>query len=234
MTKIFRTAIAATMLAGAATAATMPVQAAAQVAGFATANPELAIAQSTARGTAYQQIGTQYQAQIDQITQLSNRLVTLEQQIDTNRDGQVDQAEATAGAAALQEAQQISQQIEQLSVPIQLAQMYVIEQVARQYAPSRDAAMQARGVQVLLDPATVQYSPAGFDITENIAAQLNALVPSVAIAPPAEWRPSQTVMQLHQAVGQIIGIAVRRQQFLQQQQQQQGQQPAVTPAPTGR
>ena len=233
MTKIFRTAIAATMLAGAATAATMPLQAAAQVAGFATANPELAIAQSTARATAYQQIGQQYQAQITQIGQLSEQLATLEQQIDTNRDGQVTQAEAQANSAALQQAQTLSQQLDTLSRPIQLAQMYALEQIARDYGNARTAAMQSRGVQVLLDPTAVQSAPDGFDITDAIVAQINTRLPAVTTAPPADWRPSQTVLQLHQTVGQIIGIAVRRQMMIDAQQQQ-GQQPAATPAPTGR
>lgn len=236
MTKIFRTAIVAAMLASTGAAATVATPAAAQIAGFATSNPELVLLRANARTAAYQQIGQQYAAQIEQINQLTAQLSPLEQQIDTNGDGQVTQAEATANAAALQQAQSLGQQIDALSRPIQLAQMYALEQLIVDYGNSRDTAMQAKGVQVLLDPQSVQMSPQTFDITPDILATLNQRVPTVQITPPAGWQPNQTVLQTHQAISQLIGFAIRRAQFDAAQQQQAGQ-PAtqpVAPAPQGR
>lgn len=233
MTKIFRTAIATTMLAGASIAALSSAPAAAQVAGLATSNPELVLLRSAARTAAYQQIGQQYAAQIEQINQLSTQLGPLEAQIDTNRDGQVTQAEADANAAALTQAQTLGQQIDTLSRPIQLAQMYALEQLIRDYDNARNVAIQARGVQVLLDPQMVQFAPETFDITADIVSAMDQRVPTVQITPPAGWQPSQTVLQTHQTIQQLIGFAIRRAQI----QQQQGGQPAaqpVTPAPQGR
>ena len=43
---------------------------------------------------------------------------------------------------------------------------------------------------VLVPDATVSYGP-GVDITSAVTAELNALVPSVGIVPPAGWQPGQ-------------------------------------------
>lgn len=236
MKKLFRTALAATMLASASAAALTAVPASAQVAGIATSNPEVALLRSAARIAAYDQINTQYTAQIQQITQLSNELNQLEQSLDTDRNGQLTEAEAQANQAAYQEAQQKSQQLDQLSLPIQIAQMYVLEQLIRDYDNARNVAVQARGVQVLLDASAVQMAPENFDITSDIVAALDQRMPSVQFTPPANYQPSQGVVQTHQTISQLIGIAVRRAQIQAAQQQQAGQpvtQP-VTPAPQGR
>ena len=94
-------------LAGAALAAAAfaSAPAAAQVAGIATTSPEIVIARAAARNTAYQQIGTQYAAQITQIGTLRTEAQTLIKSLDTNNDNQVSDAERAAKPAVITQIQ---------------------------------------------------------------------------------------------------------------------------------
>ena len=73
----------------------------------------------------------------------------------------------------------------------------------------------------------MQFAAQGADITPLIVNSLNAKVPSVAIVPPADWRPTRNAAQLFQEIQQTLITA----QLIQQQQAaQQGQQPQQAPA----
>jgi Skp family chaperone for outer membrane proteins len=118
-----------------ATAAIAPLPAAAQVAGIATTSPEIVIARAAARNTGYQQIGTQYAAQITQIGTLRNEVQTLLKSMDTNNDNQLSDAERNAKPAVVTQIQQKEQQINTVARPITIAQAYVLDQLAREYHP---------------------------------------------------------------------------------------------------
>ena len=97
-----------------ALSAGMAVPAAAQVNGVGVTDPSIAIAGSQALQTAYQQIGTTYQAQRTQLEQLQQQRDTLVRQFDTNNDGQMSEAEqqaAQANTTAVQQLQTLDQTI---------------------------------------------------------------------------------------------------------------------------
>ena len=79
------------------TAALVAVPAAAQVQGnIATVNAPAVVINSNAFTTAYQQIATTYKPQIDAIQARQQESQTLLQQLDTNKDNQLDEAEQQA------------------------------------------------------------------------------------------------------------------------------------------
>ena len=107
--------------------------------------PAIAIASSTALQTAYQQIGTTYAAQRTQLEQLQQQRDTLVRQFDTNNDGQLSDAEqqaAQTNATAVQQLQTLDQTIQQTQAPIQLARVYVVEQIAMQYGAAVQQVLQ--------------------------------------------------------------------------------------------
>lgn len=228
--KIFSKTLAAASLAGAAIAAT-PV--AAQVSGnIGVVNAPATIAASTALRTAYQQIGTTYAAQITEIQQKQAQSETLLKQLDTNNDGQLDQAEQQAAQKApqLAQLQALEQEMGQLSNQIDGARIYAIEQILQKYSAALQTVVTQNKIQIVLSPDAVTWSAPAANINEKVVAALNTAVPSVQIVPPQGWQPSQQSVGVFQQVQQMLMIASARQQAAAQQQQAT-QQPAQ---PSGR
>lgn len=213
-------------------AASVSAPAAAQVAGIATTSPEVVIARANARGTAYGQIQTQYAAQITQIGTLRNEVQTLLKSMDTNNDNQLSDAERTAKPAVVTQIQQKEQQINAQAAPITIAQAYVLDQLAREYDAARQQVVTAKRIQIMLSPDAIQWAPPAVDVTNDIVTALNTRKPTVTVAVPAGWQPTREILQLQQAVQQLL-LAAAQQQAAQVQQAQPGTAaPAATPPAT--
>ncbi|MBX7514864.1 OmpH family outer membrane protein [Qipengyuania sp. GH38] len=224
--KLITKSLAAASLATAAMAAT---PAAAQVNGnIGIVSVPAAVAQATARTTAYQQISTTYASQITQIQQKQQQMQTLLQQLDTNNDGQLDPAEqqAAQNAPQAQQLQTLENETAQLSNQIDGARIYAIEQILLQYNAALQTVVQQDNLQLVLSPDAVQYSAPAANVTQKVVAALNTRVPSVQITPPQGWQPAQQSVALYQQVQQILMVAAARQQ--QAAAQQQTQQPAAS------
>ena len=213
-----------------ASAAIMAVPAAAQVEGkIATVNAPLAIINTNAFKTAYQQIGTTYKPQIDTIQARSTERQTLLQQLDTNGDKQLDEAEQQAAQGTQQATRlaAIEQEVGQLSGQVDMARVYAIEQILAQYGPSLQQVAQQLQVQMVVTPDAILYAPPAASITQQVSAALNAKVPSVQIVPPQGYNPRRDSVATYQQIQQALltAQAIQRQQAAQQ---------AATPAPSGR
>lgn len=68
---------------------------------------------------------------------------------------------------------------------IQRNQAYISQQVNTKLQPLLQPAMQRRGANVLVDAGTTLANDASLDITNDILAQLNSALPSVATTAPA-------------------------------------------------
>ncbi|MDP4539088.1 OmpH family outer membrane protein [Qipengyuania sp. DY56-A-20] len=203
--------------------------ASAQVQGnIAVVNTPLAIAQTNALRTAFQQVGTTYQTQITTIQQRQQQIETLLTQLDTNNDGGLDEAEQAAAQTTpqWQQIQQIEREVGQLTNQIDMARAYALEQILRQYSPTLQQVVTQNQVQMVVAPDSVIYAQPAADMTGKVVAALNTAVPSVQTTPPAGWQPSRQTVSVYQQVQQIFAIAQ------QQAQQQQAQQP--TQQPNGR
>lgn len=211
----------------------------AQVNGIAVTDIAVAVASTQSLQTGLQQIGTTYAAQIAQLEQLETQRQQLLQTLDTNGDGQIDEAEQatlTETNPTVQQVGQIDQQIAQAQTPLQLARIYVVSQVAAQYSAALQQVISDRNIQIVLSPEAVAYAPEAADITEAVATALYARVPTVNIVPPQGWQPSQAAMQLNQQVQQVFAIARAQQQAAQQAQGAAAPNAAGSPvtAPEGR
>nr|WP_298895590.1 OmpH family outer membrane protein [uncultured Altererythrobacter sp.] len=229
--KLFASLLAAASIS---TAAAMAVPATAQVQGnMATVNLPAAVINSNAFTTAYTQIATTYKPQFDTIQARQQEGQTLLQQLDTNSDGQLDEAEqqAAQGSAQQTRLQAIDQEVTQLTDQIDAARVYAVEQILIQYRPALEQVVQQLNVQVVLSPETVVYAPPQANITQQVTAALNTRVPSVAIVPPQNWRPSRNVVAVYQQIQQTLAAA---QAIQAQQQAAQAQQQPTTQAPSGR
>ena len=203
-----------------ALAAGVAVPAAAQVNGIGVSDPAIAIASAQALGTAYQQIGTTFAAQRTQLDQLQQQRETLVRQFDTNNDGQLSDTEqqaAQGNAQAVQQLQTLDQTIQQTQAPIQLARIYVIEQIAMQYSNAVQQVVTANNISLIISPGSVVFATDAVDVTPKIVAQLNTLVPTVSTSVPAGWQPQRQSVQLFQEVQQMLVTAAQAQAAQQQQ-----------------
>ncbi|MGQ7828768.1 OmpH family outer membrane protein [Altererythrobacter sp. Z27] len=213
------------------TAALVAVPAAAQVQGnIATVNAPAVVINSNAFTTAYQQIATTYKPQLDAIQARQQESQTLLQQLDTNKDNQLDEAEQQAAQNSPQATrlQAIEQEVAQLTDQVEAARVYAIEQILAQYRPALEEVVQQLRIQVVLTPDVVVYAPQQANITQQVTAAVNAKVPSVAIVPPQNWRPTRNAVAIYQQIQQTLMAA----QAIQAQQQA-AQQPNPQ-APSGR
>lgn len=169
--------------------------------GVGVADLEQAMVKSTAFANAMTAMQTTYKAQIDAF---NARKTTLDTELQTKANElQAAQKAAGGNTASLQpkiEAFQqrraaVQQELTTLGRPIALAQAYVEEQVSAKMGDALKTAMTKRKVDLVLQPgATVSYQPT-VDITDAVTAELNALVPSAQIVPPAGWQPGQQKQQ---------------------------------------
>ena len=216
------TSYSLTAIAMATSAFALAGAANAQTAGIATASPDAAILSAKAFAAANSQISTTYKAQLDQAatqdTALNTQIRTL---IDTNKDGQISQAELAAGQNATGSiGQQVkaaqdraSPAIDQLRQPAMKAQAYAIEMISQKYEPALQAVAKQKGASIVLAPNAIQYAPPATDLTEAVIAEIDRTTPSVAITPPANWQPSQDTLQLLNQYRQAVYVnELRRQQ----------------------
>ena len=188
-------ALAATAITASAVATT-PAFAQARLA-VATADVDAAVQQSAAFTAAVPLIQTTYAAQIQARATRATALQTELQGLGAVAQGE--QARSPQNAAALtaainayQTRQAAAQQeLQTLSAPIDLAVTYVREQITLKLSDAVRAATTARRVDVLLSNEAVVWRADTADITSAVVAELNRLVPSAQVVPPAGYQPGQ-------------------------------------------
>ena len=188
----------ALVLSGASFVAAAP--AAAQVAkGIGVVNVRAAIANSNAFKTAQTQRQTTYAAQIQQAN-------TRQQQIAQQLQPLYTQAETASRAANPNQAalqQQVTQirqiesngqrELQQILQPLALSEAYVQEQITAQLNTAVENVAKRRNITLIFDPTTGSpiYADAAYNMTQDVVTELNRLVPSVQIVPPAGWQPRE-------------------------------------------
>ncbi|MFZ1742386.1 MAG: OmpH family outer membrane protein [Pontixanthobacter sp.] len=177
---------------------------------IATSSEEAVFVQSKARVAAYEQINQTYAAQITQVSTLRREASTMTESLDTNKDGDVSQAEVDANPALVKQIGDKQDQADLVSRPIALAQYYVIEQLLNDYGNARKQVIDAKKIQIMLTPDAFLYMADGVDVTNDILAVVDQRLPTVSAFPPENYRPRQDTAQMHQAVQQIIIGLVQR------------------------
>lgn len=185
-----------TMLTAAAlVAATLAAPAVAQV---AVADLDGAVNNAAALQAARAQIKTTYKSQIDAFgarqTALANQLNPLRTEIETlSKNSATPRATIEAKVNAYRTLETNAQnELQTLAAPFNRPDAFAQAQLAEKLSDAVKAAMTAKGVKVVLNPeAALAYAPDA-NLTNDITAQLNTLVPSVSITPPAGWQPGQS------------------------------------------
>jgi Skp family chaperone for outer membrane proteins len=192
----FKTFLAA--IAIAAPALTIGASAAhAQVAGIAVADPEAAVANTQAWATAKQQIETTYKTQLDQAESrrqaIATELKPLYDAFEAARSAaNPNQASLTTQLQTIRQKEAAGkQELARLQQPAARAQAYALEQISSHLDAAVQTVVQQKKVSLLLRPDAAFFAQPSVDITPAITAELNRVVPSVSIAPPANWQPGQ-------------------------------------------
>ena len=173
------------------------VPAAAQTkSALAVVDLEEAVAKSTAYTTAISQMQTTYKPQLDQV---NTRRTAIEADLKTKNEA-LQAAYKAAGNKPtpaietqyqqLQQAQQAGQaELQRLTQPVALARAYVEEQIVAKLDDALKAATAKTKAEIVFKKGATESFAAGADITPQVITELNALVPSVGITPPAGWQP---------------------------------------------
>jgi Skp family chaperone for outer membrane proteins len=173
----------------------------AQSASVAFADPQAAVGNTKAWATARTQIETTYKTQLDQAearrTAIQKELQPLYTAFETARNApNANQASLQAQAKTIQDREAAAQrELGTLTAPAQRAQAYAIEQISAKLGDAATAATTAKKITLLLKPDSVLTAQPVADLTPDITAQLDRLVPSVSITPPAGWQPGQQGQQ---------------------------------------
>ena len=197
MKTIFKAA--ALVLAPMTAIALTAVPAAAQTkSGLAVVDLEEAVAKSTAFTTAITQMQTTYKPQIDA---LNTRRTAIETDLKTKGDALQAALKAAGNKPTpaietqyqqYQQTQQTAQaELQRMSQPISLARAYVEEQIVARLDDALKAATAKTKSEIVFKKAATESFGAGADITPSVIAELNTLVPSVSITPPAGWQPGR-------------------------------------------
>lgn len=178
--------------------AALPTAASAQaVNNVAVADLEEAIGKSAAYTAAVAQIKTTYAAQIAQADARAKALTAEIQPMATAyqtaaRAPNANQAALQTQLAALQKKERdANAEVSRISEPVARARAYAVEQIQMKLETAVTNAMNKNRVTILIQPnAAIKVLPTA-DLTNSVMAELNALVPTVGITPPAGWQPGQ-------------------------------------------
>ncbi|MDE8652069.1 OmpH family outer membrane protein [Novosphingobium album (ex Liu et al. 2023)] len=199
MNIILKSALAASLMAG--TVAAQPAlaqDAGTIVQGIAIANLEAVVANSTAFTTAEQQRTTTYKAQLDQAearrNALNAQIKPLVDKFNVDRQGgKVTQAALEQQANAIQQIQESGQnELQRILEPVAMSRAYVSEQVEDKIDAAVKSAMAKKKISLLLSPqAVLAVNANAYNLNQDILTELNTLIPSAQLVPPAGWEPRQ-------------------------------------------
>ena len=132
-------------------------------------------ARETALATPLQSEGKSIQAAIDALPKNQEPGAALQARI------KAFQTKQQAGAQELQRQQQ----------QIQRNQAYISQQISAKLGPIYQQVMTRRGANVMVEVGTTLASGATLDVTNDVLAALNAVLPSVQTTAPAQAAPSR-------------------------------------------
>lgn len=190
-------AVAAATVAAPAIAQTGTTPPAAVAPGLGVINLEAVVANSNAFRTAQTQRQTTYKAQFDQAEARRKAIAAqLQPMVDKfNRDRAAPGANQDAlrqSAATIQQLQQSGQQeLQTILQPVALSEAYVQEQINDKLVTAVQNAMAKRKISLLLNPNAIVSANNAYNMNQPVLDELNALLPSATIVPPAGWEPRE-------------------------------------------
>lgn len=179
------------------------------VPGMAYANAQAVVGASAAYKTAMVQLPVTYKAQIDAVNtrrnQITAQLKPLYDKFEADQKAaKPDQNALRAQAAQIQQLEQAGErEIQQMAEPLNVAQQYIIEQISDKLTAATQAAMTKRKITLVLDSQSVLKADGVYNLNQDILNELNTLIPSAQLVPPAGWKPrAQREAEAQQAAQQ--------------------------------
>ncbi len=166
--------------------------------GVATIDIERAIAKSNAMVLANNQISITYKTEFDaaqaKATSYNQELTGLRTAIEAAQKAPNPNQQALAAQIdAFTKRQQFAQQdVGSMSVTFQTATAYARSQIDAKLEQAVKQAVAKKGIKMLFKPDSLILADPSADITNDVIAELNTLVPNVSSNVPAGW-PNQAV-----------------------------------------
>ena len=182
-------------LAAAPAAAEIAAPEPVMVQGLGIANIDAIIVNARAFQSAQQQRAIVYKTQIDAANARSQAInAELKVMVDKfNRDkaaAGASQEDLQQQAQAIQASQQYGQQeVNRILEPVALSDAYVNEQIRGKLDPAIKSAMAKTRISIVFTPNQVIGFNNAYNLSPAILTELNALIPSLDIKPPAGWEP---------------------------------------------
>jgi len=183
------------------------------VPGLGVANLDAIRVNTNAFKTAQTQRQTTYKPQYDQAqaraAQLQTQLKPLADKFDADRRAATpNQASLQQQYAQLQAAQQNGQEeINRIMQPVALSEAYVVEQINDKLGQAINQAIAKRKISLLITPDSIINADNGYNMNQPILDEINALLPSAQLVPPAGWQPREAREQAAAAQGQAGAAA---------------------------
>ncbi len=165
--------------------------------GIGYVNVNAVISKSNAFKVAEEQRPTTYQ---QQITQADAKASELNAQLDPmiakfktdSESGTVDQATLQQQARAIEQIRTAGQrEVDRLMAPFDLSRAYVGEQIGDKLADAIKVAADKKGISLVLRPGQMLYADPGYDISDSVVVELDALLPVAQLVPPPGWLPRE-------------------------------------------
>ncbi|MBD3729454.1 MAG: OmpH family outer membrane protein [Sphingomonadales bacterium] len=215
MKKILQPVLAAgLMLTAAPVLAASPAASQQGIKGVGVVSLPAVVANSNAYKTAEAQRPVTYKAQYDQAetrrAQIAAQLQPLITKFNADRSApNANQQALQQQAVQINQIQQSGQQeLQQILAPVALSRAYVEEQIEDKLNDAVQNAAKKRGVTLILDPTqgAIIYADAQYNMTQDVLDELNTLLPSAQLVPPAGWEP-RAVREQKAAEAQQAGAA---------------------------
>lgn len=156
-----------------------------------------AVAESAAFKTATGQIQTTYKTQIDaynaRAQALQTELAPAQKELQTlQANPATPKATLDAKVNAFRTRTQAAQtELARLAMPFARPTAYAREQIEEKLEQAIKAAMVAKKVNLVINPEAIVAINPGANLTPDVVTQIDALVKTVSITPPAGWEPGQ-------------------------------------------
>ena len=218
MTTLIKSAFVATLLAAATIAAPAIAQTGstpplAVAPGIGVANLEAVVANSNAYKVAQTQRLTTYKAQFDAAEARRKAIAAqLPPMADKfNKDCAApgaNQDSLRQQAGTIQQLQQSGQQeLQGILQPVALSEAYVQEQINDKLVTAVQNAMAKRKISLLVNPSAIISANNAYNLNQSVLDDLNVLLPSAQIVPPAGWEPREQREQRAAEAAQAAGGA---------------------------
>ena len=181
--------------------------------GVGVANLEAVVANSNAYKVAQTQRLTTYKAQFDAAEARRKAIAAqLQPMADKfNRDRAApgaNQDSLRQQAATIQQLQQSGQQeLQGILQPVALSEAYVQEQINDKLVTAVQNAMAKRKISLLVNPTAIISANNAYNLNQSVLDELNVLLPSAQIVPPAGWEPREQREQRAAEAAQAGGAA---------------------------